>query len=151
MKHTLWTAVRSVLAVLAGIVAMTAVAFAFEIPLRWLTLRWFSETFPDETALDSHVGWMLSQSLYTMPALIVGGYVAARLAPRRGLAHAVGMAILQELLIVLLIFAPPHPVPPWMWVITFVVTPVAIIFGGSLQSRPKAALQPFADTSASDR
>lgn len=73
MMHTLWTAARSVLAVLAGIVAMTAVAFAFEIPLRMLT---------------------------------------------------------------------PHPVPPWMWALTLVLTPAAIIYGGSLRSRSKAAAQP---------
>lgn len=52
------------------------------------------------------------------------------------------MAVVQELLIVLLIFAPPHPVPRWMWGITFVVTPAAIICGGFLRSRPKVAAQP---------
>lgn len=139
MMHNLWTATRSILAVLAGIVALTAVAFAFEIPLRWLTLRLFSETFPDQAALDSNVGWMLSQWLYTVPAAMLGGYVAAWLAPRRGLAHAIAMAIVQDLLIVVLIFEPPHPVPPWMWAIALVVTPAAIIFGGYLRIRPKPA------------
>jgi hypothetical protein len=141
MMHHIWTAIRSVLAVLAGIVTMSAVAFAIEIPLRALTLRLFSQSFPDSAALDSNVGWMLSQSLYTVPALMLGGYVAAWLAPRRGLAHAVAMAIVQELLIVALIFKPPHPVPPWMWAITLVVTPAAIIYGGYLRSRHKAAAQ----------
>lgn len=49
------------------------------------------------------------------------------------------MAIVQELLIVALIFVPPHPVPPWIWAIGLVVTPAAIIYGGYLRSRPKAA------------
>jgi hypothetical protein len=44
--------------------------------------------------------------------------------------HALFMAILQELLIVILIFNPPHPVPPWMWVLTLFITPLAIISGG---------------------
>jgi hypothetical protein len=142
MMHQIWTAVRSVFAVVAGIVAMMAVAFAVEIPVRWLTLRLLSQSFPDPSALDSHIGWMLSQSLYTLPALILGGYVAAWLAPKRALAHAIAMAIVQELLIVLLIFNPPHPVPPWMWAITLIVTPVAIICGGILrirQAKPKRA------------
>ena len=142
MMHKLWTAVRSILAVLAGIVAMAAVAFAIEIPLRWLTLRLFSQTFPDQAALDSHVGWMLSQSLYTVPALMLGGYIAAWLAPRRGLAHAVAMAIVQDLLTVVVIFEPPHPVPPWYWALALTMTPPAIIYGGYLRSRPKAAAQP---------
>ena len=134
MMHQFWTAVRSVLAVVAGIVAMTAVAFAVEISVRWLTLRLLSQSFPDPSALDSHIGWMLSQSLY-LPALILGGYVAAWLAPKRGLAHAIAMAIIQELLIVALIFQPPHPVPSWMWAITLTVTPIAIIAGGILRVR----------------
>jgi hypothetical protein len=114
---------------------MTLVAFAIEIPARALTLNAFPQTFPDQTALDSSIVWMLSQSLYTVPALILGGYVAAWLAPRHGLAHAVSMAVVQELLVVALMFNPPHPVPPWMWLLTLATTPVAIIFGGYLRSR----------------
>ena len=142
MMRSLWTAARSVLAVLAGIIAMTLVAFAIEIPARALTLRMFPQTFPDHAALDSNIAWMLSQSLYTVPALILGGYVAAWLAPRRGLVHAVAMAVVQELLIVALMFNPPHPVPPWMWLLTLAMTPVAIVFGGYLRSRRQPAPQP---------
>ena len=47
MNHTVGNAARSVLAVLAGIVAMSAVSFAIEIPLRMLALRMFSSSFPD--------------------------------------------------------------------------------------------------------
>jgi len=147
MMHHIWTAIRSVLAVVAGIVAMSAVAFAIEIPLRALTLRLFSQRFPDQAALDSHIGWMLSQSLYTVPALVLGGYVAAWLAPRRGLAHAIAMAVVQELLTVVLIFNPPHPVPPWIWAFALVVTPAAIIYGGYLRSRHKA-VAPSAEPAA---
>jgi hypothetical protein len=149
MNQKIWTAVRSFFAVLAGIVAMTAVAFAIEIPLRWLTLRLFSQTFPDQATLDTNVGWMLSQSLYTVPAAMLGGYVAAWLAPRRGLAHAVAMAIVQNLLIVVLIFEPPHPVPPWMWAIALVITPAAIIYGGYLHSR--RAAHPTTDVGTASR
>jgi hypothetical protein len=127
---------------LAGIVALTAVAFAIEIPLRWLTLRFFPQTFPDQATLETNTGWMLGQFLYTIPSLMLGGYIAAWLAPSRGLAHAIAMAIVQDLLIVVLIFEPPHPVPPWMWAISLVVTPAAIICGGYLRSRPKTAKRP---------
>jgi hypothetical protein len=142
MMHNIWTAARSVLAVLAGIVALTAVAFAIEIPLRVLALQLFPRAFPDQAALESNLGWMLGQWLYTAPAAMLGGYVAAWLAPVRGLAHSLAMAIVQELLIVVLIFEPPHPVPPWMWAITLVVTPAAIIYGGVMRSRSRAAVQP---------
>ena len=80
---------------------------------------------------------MVSQSLYTVPAAILGGYVAAWVATRREVAHAVAMAMVQELLIVALIFKPPHPVPPWLWAVTLIVTPFAIICGGYLRSRRK--------------
>ena len=129
----MWTAVQSALAVVAGIVAMTAVAFAVEFPLRPLALRLFPRRFPDRAALDASVGWMLSQSLYTIPAAVLGGYVAAWLAPSRPVAHAVTMAVVQELLIVALMFNPPHPTPRWVWAITLVVTPAAIIAGGYLR------------------
>jgi hypothetical protein len=135
MLHFLWTATRSVLAVLAGIVVMTAIAFAVELPLRVLVLRLYSDSFPDPAALDSHSLWMLSQFVYTAPALILGGYVAAWLAPHRPLAHAIAMAVLQEFLIVTLIFNPPHPVPIWGWALTLTLTPIAIVFGGFLRSR----------------
>lgn len=135
----LWTAARSLLAVLAGIVAMTLIAFAVEIPARALTLKMFADSFPDPAALDSNIFWMLSQAVYTVPALVLGGYVAAWLAPRHGLAHAVAMAVVQELLIVALMFNPPHPTPGWMWLITLATTPAAIIGGGYLRSRWKPA------------
>jgi hypothetical protein len=135
MRQTIGDVVRSVLAVLAGIVAMSAVSFAIEIPLRMLTLRLFSSSFPDRATLDTSLGWMVSQSLYTVPAAILGGYVAAWVASRREVAHAVAMAIVQELLILALMFNPPHPVPPWLWAVALIVTPAAIICGGYLRSR----------------
>jgi hypothetical protein len=73
MMHNAWTAARSVLAVLAGIVALTAVAFAIEIPLRALVLQLFPRAFPDQAALQSNLGWMLGQWLYTAPAAMLGG------------------------------------------------------------------------------
>ena len=47
------------------------------------------------------------------------------------------VAIVQDLLIVVLNFEPPHPVPPWMWAISLAMTPPAIIYGDYLRSRPK--------------
>lgn len=133
--RNLWMVTRSLMAVLAGIVVLTILAFAVEIPLRALTLWLLPRTFPDPAALDSNVAWMLSQSVYTVPALVLGGYVAAWLAPRRGLAHAIAMATVQDLLIVALIFDPPHPVPAWIWAVGLLVTPAAIISGGLLRVR----------------
>jgi hypothetical protein len=137
VMHNVWIAARSVFAVLAGIVTLTAIAFAIEIPLRLLALQLFPRAFPDQATLQSHVGWMLSQWLYTAPAAMFGGYVADWLAPVRGLAHSLAMALVQELLIVVLIFEPPHRVPRWMWAIALVVTPTAIVYGGVMRSRTR--------------
>ena len=133
--HILWLALRSVLAVLAGIFVTSIVSFAIEIPVLALASKTLPQTFPDRAALEVSVAWMLSQWLYTAPALVLGGYVAAWLAPGRGLAHAAAMAIVQELLIVALIFNPPHPVPPWMWLLTLTLAPLAILCGGYLRTR----------------
>jgi hypothetical protein len=48
------------------------------------------------------------------------------------------------LLIVLLIFNPPHPVPLWVWPISLSMTPAAIIFGGYLRSRQLRTAPPTA-------
>ena len=68
--------------------------------------------------------------------------VVAWLAAVRALAHSLAMAIVPEMLIVVLIFEPPHPVPPWMWAIALVVTPAAIIYGRVQRNRTVAAAQP---------
>ena len=140
--RNIWTVAQSILAVLIGIVVLTIVAFAIEIPLQNLMLRLFAKTFPDQATLDSNVIWMLSGYLYMVPTAMLGGYIAAWLAPHRGLAHAVATAVVQELLIVAVIFKPPHPVPAWIWAIGLVVTPAAIIYGGYLRSRAKVAANP---------
>jgi hypothetical protein len=136
MMHSIQTALRSVFAVIAGIAVMMLVAFAIEIPAKALTLMALPSVFPDQAVLESSIGWMLSQSLYMLPALVLGGYIAARLAPRYGMAHAVAMAAIQELLILALMANPPHPVPPWMWLVTLTLTPLAIVVGGYLRTRP---------------
>ena len=151
MMRSIWTVARSIIAVVAGLAALSTVAFAIEIPLRSLMLRLFPATFPDQATLDSNVGWMLSGFLYMVPAAILGGYVAAWLAPQRGLAHAVAMAIVQELLIVVVMMEPPHPVPPWIWAIGMVVTPAAIIYGGYVRSRRKSVTQPAKPAAEHDR
>ena len=89
--------------------------------------------------LDQSAAWKLSQALYTIPALIFGGYVAAWLAPCCKFGHAIAMAILQELLIVALIFNPPHPVPAWSWALALLLTPAAIVLGGYLYGRRNVA------------
>lgn len=139
MSTVLHTA-RSVFAVFAGVVVMTVIAFAIEIPIRSYAIRFY----PDATALDTSVAWMVSQWIYMFPALMVGGYVAAKLAASHPFRHSVAMASVQVLLTVALIFAPPHPVPPWIWALTLVVTPVAICLGGRIASKqgPTHAVPP---------
>lgn len=130
--RTLWIGVRSVFAVVAGIFAMTLIAFAIELPLQWLVPKIYPQGFPDQSALQTSTVWMLSQALYGVPATIFGGYVAAWLAPYSKFGHAMAMAIVQELLIAALMLNPPHPVPAWMWALTLTLTPAAIIYGGYL-------------------
>lgn len=134
---------RSLFAVFAGIVAMTAIAFAIEIPIRSLTVR----IYPD-AALDTSITWMISQWSYMFPALMLGGYIAAKLAPSRPFLHSIAMACVQVLLTVALIFAPPHPVPAWIWALTLLVTPVAICLGGRIGSRPTSTHGTPASTQA---
>ena len=83
MKQIIWAAARSVLAVLAGIVATTVVAFAIEIPLQSLVLRLFPQAFPDPATLH----WMNVEAKPSKQVLPVTRHLGA------GELDAVGIAL----------------------------------------------------------
>ena len=108
------------------------ISLAFE---TWLTdamLWFFPDHFPQRSVLDNGATWNTVRPLYTFPALVLGGYLAATIAPHRKLAHVAALAILQELLIVVMMMGPPHPVPTWMWGVALVAAPISILLGGCL-------------------
>jgi hypothetical protein len=121
---------RSALGVFAGIAVVMIIGFGIELPLKAFILAQFSASFPTHNDLDTNWLWKLSQIVYMVPAEILGGYVAAMIGRR--LSTAVAMAVIMDLLLVMMIFNPPHEVPMWYWVSGLVVGPIVIIYGGYL-------------------
>src|SRR6185312_1575133 len=101
----------SILAVVAGIIVLTAVSFAIEAVVP--ASNWFM--------------WV-----YGMLSVVLGGYVTARLAPSVPLKHAIAMGALQAALTALSYFAPDHKVSVQQCILIAVVSFIAAVAGGFL-------------------
>jgi hypothetical protein len=113
--------VRSVLAVLAGIVVLTVASFALEYALTpFLPNAWVkSVTFA-----------------YGFLCVAGGGYVTAWLARRLPLKHAVAMGIAQAGLTILAMFSPEAShASQLQWIITAILSVPAAMAGGFVYSR----------------
>lgn len=105
---------RSVLAVVAGIVTLIVVSFGIE---------WFvpgNESFM----------WV-----YGMLSVVLGGWVTARLAPRSPLNHAIAMGALQAVLTALSYFAPDHKVSLTQCIVIAVASFIAAVAGGFIYTK----------------
>jgi len=69
--------IRSILAVLAGLVALTIVSFAIELGADPLLMHLFPRALPDAAALAGNLPARLFMEVYTTFAIGVGGYVTA--------------------------------------------------------------------------
>lgn len=131
---------RSVLAVLAGIVMLTAASFAIEAAMNPLLMKMLS--LPNEAALNQSalVKWVTFGS--TALCIAVGGYVTAWLAQRAKVMHAVIMGIVQSGLTVVLMFDRPQLAPRWAWIMGIAMTVPMAFVGAALRvwrSASKAA------------
>jgi len=80
--------IRSVLAVIDGLVALTACSFALEFATNPLLLKLFPESLPDEAAISSNplAGAFVIE--YSLVCVAFGGYVTAWIAGRAPVKHA---------------------------------------------------------------
>jgi predicted MFS family arabinose efflux permease len=110
---------RSILAVLAGIVTLIIVSFGIEavVPA--------NENFA---------------YIYGTLSVVLGGWVTARLAPREPLKHAIAMGALQALLTLLLLFSPDHKVSTAQCVVIALASFVAAVAGGALFTAKKGSV-----------
>ena len=75
--------VRSALAVLAGVAALTITSFALEMAATPLLTRWFPADFSRSTGMPmSGAPWLIT-TLYTLVCIAAGGYVTAWRAPSK--------------------------------------------------------------------
>jgi hypothetical protein len=108
--------IRSVLAVLAGIVALTVTSFAIEAVADPLLLRMFPNALPSRSAISHNPPATLFQLGYTALCIEAGGYVTAWLARRAGVRHAVIMGAMEVALTVWAMRSFPVEAPLRNWI-----------------------------------
>jgi hypothetical protein len=124
--------IRSILAVLAGIVVLTIASFAIEAAADPLLLKMFPQALPNQAAISYNLPASLFMIGYTTLCVAAGGYVTARLARRSGMLHAVVMGVIQVGLTVWAMEAFADKAPLRNWVLTMALTVPATWSGGKL-------------------
>ena len=107
--------VRSVVAVLAGIVVLTIVSFAIEAAANPLVLRVFPDALQSGAPLGHALPARLFMLAYTMLSVAAGGYVTAWITRRAKVWHAVVMGAIEVALTAYAMFKLPHLAPVWSW------------------------------------
>ena len=106
---------QSILAVLAGILTLSITSFAIEAAANPILMRLLG--LPDEAALARHPGVRNATLAYSMLCVALGGYVCARLAPKRPLHHAIVMGALQSGMTLFAMQSMPELASPTQWLV----------------------------------
>ncbi len=113
--------IRSVLAVIAGIAALTVTSFAIE----WLTEPVLASVFPDarsEGATSHNEVRKLIMFLYSTLCMACGGYVTAWIARGSEIRDAVIMGVIQMAFTVLAMIEFRDKAPLWVWIAGIILT-----------------------------
>ena len=143
--------IRSVLAVIAGLVALTVFSFALEFATNPLLLKLFPKSLPDEAAISFNPLAGAFVIAYSLLCIAFGGYVTAWIARRAPVKHALAMGGLQLVLTVFAMMSFYAQAPLRNWIAALLLTVPAAWCGGFLRqrrmSRLRAALESSYDTS----
>ncbi len=126
--------IRSVLAVIAGIAALTVTSFAIE----WLTEPVLAGVFPagqSEGATWHNVVRKLIMFVYSTICVACGGYVTAWVARGSEARDAVIMGVIQAALTALAMVEFRDKAPLWFWIAGIVVTVPAAWCGGIFRKK----------------
>jgi hypothetical protein len=126
---------RSALAILAGIVTLTAVSFGIEAIADPLLMKLFPESLPTLSALSHSIPATLFMFGYGALSVAAGGYVAAWLAGRAPLRHAALMGIVQCALTVWAMTAMWSHASAVRWIVSLAMALPAALLGGWLFAR----------------
>jgi len=130
--------IRSILAILAGLIAITITSFAIEAAVTPLLLRAFPAALPNEAAISHSVPALLFTFAYSSLCVVAGGYITARLASHHPVRHAVILGLLQSALTIPAMLAFPGKAPLWGWILSMIIVIPAAWLGGCLYSRTHA-------------
>jgi hypothetical protein len=131
--------IRSILAVLAGLIALTIVSFAIELAADPILLHVFPRALPDAAALAGSLPATLFMFAYTTFAIGVGGYVTAWIARRSRLTLAAIMGAIEVAFTLYVMIAAPfheaHPAPRWVWVTGVILMIPAACLGAAIRAK----------------
>lgn len=127
---------KSLLAVLAGVVALTITSFAIEAVANPVFMRVLG--LSDAASLWQNSGVMAATFAYGLVCVAFGGWVSARLAPRLPLRHAAAMGVVQMGMTFLAMWSMPELASTAQWVINAVLAFPAAVAGGSWFTRKAA-------------
>ncbi len=126
---------RSFLAVLVGIVALSIVVEALEFGLVTL-VNGEPTSDPDQYFSVRNRPWFLAVKLvYNTAAAVGAGYLTALIAGRAELKHGMALAAIQTLAFAWALTQPEMSkwTPGWMWAALIVLTAAGIILGSRLR------------------
>jgi hypothetical protein len=127
--------IRSICAVLAGIVALTVTSFAVEAAVNPILLRLFPRALPNPAAIAFNPYASLVTLVYTSLCIVAGGYVTAWIAKRAPVEHAIIMGVVQVLLTVMAMLHFRGMAPLRNWIATLILTIPVASLGGVLHAR----------------
>ena len=138
--------IRSILAVITGLVVLTIVSFAIEAAADPLLMHLFPQALPDAAALAGNLPARLFMLVYTTFSIVVGGYATAWIARRSRLTHAAIMAVIEVAFTLYVMIAAPfqeaHPAPRWVWITGVILMIPAACLGAAIQAKQRAAVGP---------
>lgn len=133
---------RSVVAVLAGLVLISAIVEPLEFMLVAL-VNGQPTTDPDRyIAVRNQPVFLAAKLLYNTVAAVGAGFVTARLAPRAGVRHGIAVAIIQTVAFGWAVASPElrRTTPDWMWAALIPLTAAGIVLGALLFERRRIPL-----------
>jgi hypothetical protein len=128
---------RSLIAVLVGVVLISAIAEPIEFALVTLVHGGVT-TDPDVYfSVRNRQGFLAAKLVYNTAAAIVGGFAAARLGRRSPMGHGMVVAIVQTAAFGWAMGNPGlrRSTPDWVWACLIVLTFAGILAGALLQRR----------------
>jgi len=127
--------IRSIAAVLAGLIVLTVTSFAIEWAVDPLLLRLFPQALPNQSALESNLYAALWGFFYTALCVVAGGYVTAWVARRSPVAHAVVMGVAELALTAWAMKAVVVHAPLRNWIVGMAMVVPAAWCGGLLRRK----------------
>jgi hypothetical protein len=121
--------VRSVLAILAGVVTLTVTSFAIEAVVK----PWIEASLP----AGSWAVWVATMA-YSVPCVVLGGYATARAAKSKPVKHALAYGFVMAALTIILWISPPPGVPyqsAAKWILGIALLLPFSWLGGALHAR----------------